>query len=57
MPTHDINDNREQKPVDHINRILPATQAARFAVGYFFLSGLDGEAGGPELERIASPEC
>ncbi len=26
--------------VDHINRILGSTEAARFAVGYFFLSGL-----------------
>ena len=40
MPTHDIIDNRTQKLVDHINRILGSTEAARFAVGYFFLSGL-----------------
>lgn len=40
MPTHDIIDNRNQKLVDHINRILSSTEAARFAVGYFFLSGL-----------------
>jgi hypothetical protein len=39
MPTHDIIDNRKEKLVDHINRILASTQAARFAVGYFFLSG------------------
>ena len=40
MPTHDIIDNREEKLVDHINRILGSTASARFAVGYFFLSGL-----------------
>ena len=40
MPTHDIIDNRHEKLVDHINRILGSTEAARFAVGYFFLSGL-----------------
>ena len=40
MPTHDIIDNRREILVDHINRILGSTEAARFAVGYFFLSGL-----------------
>ena len=40
MPLHDIIDNRREKLVDHINRILASTEAARFAVGYFFLSGL-----------------
>jgi hypothetical protein len=40
MPTHDIIDNRREILVDHINRILSSTDAARFAVGYFFLSGL-----------------
>lgn len=40
MHTHDIIDNRHQKLVDHINRILSSTDSARFAVGYFFLSGL-----------------
>ncbi|HWW15177.1 MAG TPA: helicase-related protein [Candidatus Dormibacteraeota bacterium] len=41
MPTHDIIDNRAEKLVDHINRILNSTDSARFAVGYFFLSGLE----------------
>ncbi len=41
MPSHDIIDNRHEKLVDHINRILTSTEAARFAVGYFFLSGLE----------------
>ncbi len=44
MPTHDIIDNRNERLVDHINRILASTEAARFAVGYFFLSGLESIA-------------
>jgi hypothetical protein len=40
MP-HDVIDNRTQKWVDHIRRILPGSESARFAVGYFFLSGLE----------------
>jgi hypothetical protein len=28
MPTHDIMDNRKEKPVDHINRILSSTESA-----------------------------
>jgi hypothetical protein len=40
MPTHDIIDNRNEKLVDHIKRILSSSERARFAVGYFFLSGL-----------------
>lgn len=44
MPTHDIIDNRNEKLVDHINRILASTESARFAVGYFFLSGLESLA-------------
>ena len=39
MPNHDIIDNRNQKLVDKINCILDSTEAAHFAVGYFFLSG------------------
>jgi len=41
MPTHDIIDNRNEKLVDHINRVLPSTERAKFAVGYFFLSGFE----------------
>jgi superfamily II DNA/RNA helicase len=41
MPTHDIIDNRNQKLVDKINRILDSSEAAHFAVGYFFLSGFN----------------
>jgi len=43
MP-HDIIDNRTDKVIDHIRRILPGSQSARFAVGYFFLSGLEAVA-------------
>jgi len=43
MP-HDIIDNRTEKLVDAIRRVLPGAQAAKFAVGYFFLSGLDAVA-------------
>jgi SNF2 family DNA or RNA helicase len=52
MPTHDIIDNQEQKLVDHINQILGSTEAAKFAVGYFFLSGL--EAVGEHLSAVSS---
>ncbi|MFH1090610.1 MAG: phospholipase D-like domain-containing protein [Pseudomonadota bacterium] len=41
MPAHDIIDNRREKLVDHIQAILPQAAAARFAVGYLFLSGLE----------------
>lgn len=41
MPTHDIIDNRREKLADHIKQILCTSNAARFAVGYFFLSGFD----------------
>ena len=41
---HDIIDNRNEKLVDHINVILDSTEVARFAVGYFFLSGFQSIA-------------
>ena len=41
MPTHDIIDNRSKKLTDHINAILKSSKRAKFAVGYFFLSGLE----------------
>ncbi len=43
MP-HDIIDNRREKLADHIRSILTTTESARFAVGYFFLSGFLGIA-------------
>ena len=50
MPTHDIIDNRQQKLVDNINQILQSSEAAHFAVGYFFLSGFTAIA--PRLATI-----
>jgi hypothetical protein len=50
MPTHNIIDNRDERLVDHIQAILPNTKSAKFAVGYFFLSGL--EALGTSLDTI-----
>jgi len=50
MPTHDIIDNRNEKLVDHINSILNSADSARFAVGYFFLSGLTSIAN--NLEKV-----
>jgi superfamily II DNA or RNA helicase len=50
MPAHDIIDNRNEKLVDHIRQILDSSEAARFAVGYFFLSGL--EAIGDKLDGV-----
>ena len=41
---HDIIDNRNEKLVEHINVILDSTERARFAVGYFFLSGFQSIA-------------
>lgn len=43
MP-HDIIDNQNEKLLDAIRRILPGSRTARFAVGYFFLSGLEAIA-------------
>jgi len=43
MP-HDVIDNRHERLVDHIQRILPGSEAAKFAVGYFFLSDLEAVA-------------
>ena len=43
MPTHNIIDNRNEKLLDHINRILASTEAARFAVGYFFSEARRGQ--------------
>ena len=38
--THDIIDNRKEKLADQIGTILGSTEMGRFAVGYFFLSGM-----------------
>lgn len=47
----DIVDNRSEKLVDNIKRILGSTESARFAVGYFFLSGLTAVSG--KLENVS----
>ncbi len=47
---HDVIDNRNEKLVDHINLILDSTEKARFAVGYFFLSGFQSIA--KELQHV-----
>lgn len=36
---HDIIDNQEEKLTDHVGRMLSNAERAKFAVGYFFLSG------------------
>ena len=38
---HDIIDNRNVKLADTIRQMLDSTERARFAVGYFFLSGFE----------------
>ena len=38
--TKDVIDNRNEKLIDHVERILSSTERAKFAVGYLFLSGL-----------------
>jgi superfamily II DNA or RNA helicase len=49
MP-HDIIDNRSERLIDHIRQILPGSAACKFAVGYFFLSGL--EAISDQLDNV-----
>ena len=46
MP-RDIIDNRHERLLDHIQAILPSTKSAKFAVGYFCLSGLEAVADRP----------
>ena len=41
MPVHDIIDNRKEKLIDHLRKIFDNSEAAKFAVGYFFLSGFE----------------
>jgi len=43
---HDIIDNRSRKLVDDIGTILESSESAKFATGYFFVSGLDSVAAG-----------
>ena len=41
MPSHDVIDNRDEKLSDHVGRLLAHSETAKFAVGYFFLSGFE----------------
>lgn len=50
MPMNNIIDNRSEKLVDHILAQLPQAERLKFAVGYFFLSGL--EALGKQLDAV-----
>ena len=52
MPEHDIIDNRGEagQLADHVGKMLPRAEVAKFAVGYFFASGLESIAG--RLEDI-----
>ena len=47
---HEIIDNRNERLTDNINLILDSTEQARFAVGYFFLSGFTSIA--KELQHV-----
>ncbi len=49
--THDIIDNRNEKLIEHVNLILDSTDRARFAVGYFFLTGFTSIAS--ELQNLS----
>ena len=49
--THDIIDNRNEKLIEHVNLILDSTDRARFAVGYFFLTGFTSIAN--ELQNLS----
>ncbi|MDQ2997741.1 MAG: phospholipase D-like domain-containing protein, partial [Chloroflexota bacterium] len=41
MMAHDIIDNRDLKLIDELAARFPSSDKAKFAVGYFFLSGLE----------------
>ena len=47
---HDIIDNQSHKLIDSIQSILPSCESAKFAVGYFFLSGFTAIAG--QLDNV-----
>lgn len=49
---HDIIDNRSVKLVEMIQQILPGCEGAKFAVGYFFVSGLSAVASSLEADSI-----
>jgi hypothetical protein len=41
MPTHDIIEKREEILLEHVKNMLRNSVSAKFAVGYFFTSGLE----------------
>ena len=47
MPTHDIIDNHEEVLLEHVKNLLRDSISAKFAVGYFFTTGLQ-----PLMEEI-----
>jgi superfamily II DNA or RNA helicase len=49
---HDIIDNRSVKLVETIQQILPGCSGAKFAVGYFFVSGLSAVASALDVDNI-----
>lgn len=44
MASHDIIDNRTESLAEHIGQLLANSQRAKFALGYFFLSGFESIA-------------
>ena len=48
---HDIIDNRERKLAESVKPLLSESDKAKFAVGYFFISGFKFIA--DELEKIS----
>jgi len=49
---HDIIDNRHVKLVEVIQQILPGCSGAKFAVGYFFVSGLTAVTSALNVDNI-----
>ena len=54
MSSSDIIDNRHKTLVETIKAVLPGTERARFAVGYFFLSGLEALGEGSTASGVAA---
>ena len=50
MPQHDVIDNRSDLLIDRLKDYLADSEAAHFAVGYFFLSGFKAIA--PEVGKL-----
>ena len=52
---HDIIDNRERKLAASVKPLLSESEKAKFAVGYFFISGFKFIA--DELEKFQNSGC